>query len=94
MGISFNLTTPIKNGDTTINKLELREPTVADIEKIGVFAYGVDPSTGSLSIDPKQVMSYLVQLSALPPSTLRQMSIKDFDKLRWELLGFFGQSEG
>jgi hypothetical protein len=93
MGISFNLTKSIKNGDTVINTLELREPTVADIEKIGNYAYSVDPETGSLAIAPKMVMAYLVQLTALPPSTLRQMSIKDFDKLRWELLNFFGQSE-
>lgn len=91
MSHTYKLTTPIKSGDKEITELKYREPTVRDLEAIGGFFYTVDPDTSGIVVTPKKVISLLGQITEdnLPPSTIRQMSVKDLDALRWILLRFF-----
>lgn len=87
---AYKLRSPIKFGDKTITEIRYRDPTVADLEAIGGFFYTVDTS-GELSVTPRKVVSLLGQITEdnLPPSAIKQMSVKDFDALRWILLKFF-----
>ncbi len=89
--MKIQLTEAIKFGDEEITELDLRKPTIEDITRTG-YLYTLDPKTQSPIFDAKIVVEYLSRLSSLPPSTIKQMSARDFDTARWYLLNFFGDS--
>lgn len=89
--VTFKLSTPIKHGSEEVKVLEIKAPTLKAIRKIGVpFRFG---ATGSeFEIDAERIAQYLSELCALPPSTVDQISAKDFIGLIQVFSGFFGQS--
>lgn len=80
----------IANGDE-VNELAFREPTAADIERVG-NPVNVDMLSGDvpkLSFDAKSMTQMMALLAAVPPSTIRQMNTRDWNSAAWQLASFF-----
>ncbi|MEY9179721.1 hypothetical protein ABIA41_001156 [Bradyrhizobium sp. USDA 313] len=79
----------IAHGDK-ITELIFREPTGADIEAAGVPAtidFSVDPPR--IAFNQREMSAMMVQLAAVPPSTIRSLSSQDWINSAWKLSRFF-----
>lgn len=81
----------IANGDE-VDELVFREPTAADIERVG-NPVNIDMSSASgdvkVTFDSKAMTQMMSTLAAVPPSTIRQMKTKDWNSAAWSLASFF-----
>jgi Phage tail assembly chaperone proteins, E, or 41 or 14 len=84
----------IANGEE-VSELTFREPTAADIERIGCpvqidllidYAAGEKPK---VSFDPKIMTQMMAMLATVPPSTIRQMHPRDWNNAAWLIAPFF-----
>ena len=80
----------IANGDE-VSSLTFREPTAADIERVGSpveldFFQGETPKT---TFNTKIMTQMMAVLAAVPPSTIRQMHPRDWNTAAWSLASFF-----
>lgn len=80
----------IANGDE-VNELKFREPTAADIERVGnpVNIDMLSGDTPKLTFDAKAMTAMMSVLAAVPPSTIRQMHPRDWNSAAWTLASFF-----
>lgn len=84
---------PIKLGsEETITELTFREPTAADIERCGnpvnidFFGGGETPK---MSFDARSMSAMMSVLAAVPPSTIKKLSTRDWNSAAWNLASFF-----
>lgn len=84
----YKLHKTIKHGEEEITSITVREPTIDEILKLG-YPYNLDTDTGAMVHNPMVILKYLSVLTGLPPSTIKQMDIFDFDSVRWIIVGFF-----
>lgn len=81
----------IANGDE-VDELTFREPTAADIERVGnPVNIDMSSATGEVKVtfDSKAMTQMMSTLAAVPPSTIRQMKTKDWNSAAWSLASFF-----
>ena len=82
----LKLDTPIEVGNETVAELRFKEPTVLQIEKCGMpFRF----SDGELTVDTAVCSKYISVLAEIPPSTVRNMSPKDFMRASLIVTRFF-----
>ena len=84
MSKTYRLEKPIKYGDDELTELTIEEPNAGQIAELG---YPFDMKS---NIIPKVVLDYLTKLTALPPSTIKQLSARDFMQLSGVVVSFFG----
>lgn len=84
------LTKKINVGGEEITELTLREPSTGDVIEAG-NPCNFDPaaSTPTVRFDEKKLAAMISRLAAIPPSSVAQMSPKDFSALGWILADFF-----
>lgn len=75
-----------------LSELELREPTVEDVQRLG-YPYTIS-TEGGVRLEPKVVGGYIARLAGIPPSSVTKLSIADFQRLQVSVLGFFGMGDG
>lgn len=84
---------PIKLGsEETITELTFREPTAADIERCGnpvSLDFSKNPDTPMMVFDTKSMSAMMSVLAAVPPSTIKKMSTRDWNSAAWGLASFF-----
>ncbi len=80
----------IANGDEVM-ELKFREPTGADIERIGnpVNIDMLSGETPKITFDTKAMTQMMAMLAEVPPSTIRQMNPRDWNTAAWSLAAFF-----
>lgn len=80
----------IANGDE-VDKLEFREPTAGDIERIGnpVNIDFLSGDTPKATFDSKMMTQMMAALAGVPPSTIRQMNTRDWNTAAYSLATFF-----
>ncbi len=85
------LSKPILIGDQELTELDLREPTIAEVSELG-YPFLVVESQGGSGIQalPKVVLAYASKLAAVPPSSLKNISITDLLALQGAVQSFFG----
>jgi hypothetical protein len=79
----------VANGDETM-ELAFREPTGGDISTVGspvLVDFSQDPP--KISYDAKSMTQMLAVLAAVPPSTIRQLSAKDWETAALLVTSFF-----
>ncbi|MCX7084305.1 MAG: phage tail assembly protein [Methylococcales bacterium] len=85
------LSKPIILGDSELTELTLREPTVDDVAEIGYPFLVITTDTGTaIQLQPKVVLKYAAKLAAVPPSSLKTLTLSDLSKLQEVVMGFFG----
>jgi hypothetical protein len=81
----------IANGDEVM-ELKFREPTAADIERVGLNPINIDwsnPDNPKAIADAKAMSSMMSILAAVPPSTIRMMDTRDWNWAVERLSSFF-----
>jgi len=80
----------IANGDE-VNELTFREPTAADIERVGnpVNVDMISGDTPKLTFEAKSMTQMMALLATVPPSAIRQMHPRDWNTAAWSLASFF-----
>ena len=82
------LTKAIKRGDEEILEIELREPTAGDVMECG---YPLAIGEGEATPNAEAIGKLIARLAGLPPSSIKQMSMADFNEAMGVVLGFFGK---
>lgn len=81
---------PIEAHGETMKEIKFREPTGADIEVVGFpleFDFRTDPP--GVSLHERKMGAMMVRLGAIPPSSVKMMSTKDWSTAAWRIAGFF-----
>lgn len=92
MSVTVQLTKPISAHGEQLPALTLREPETGDIIDIGLptlFIIGEGEETG-MEIRQKVIAKYISKLGGIPPSSVREMSPKDYSACSAAVMGFFG----
>lgn len=84
----IKLSSPITAHGETLSEISLRVPTPADARKVKSLPYvmGADESV-NLNVDV--CAKYVELLAQIPPSSIEQLAMSDFNTLCWEVAGFF-----
>ena len=84
------LSRPIQAHGEEVRVLRWREPTGGDIELAGNPVYldfsGAQPT---ITFNEKKMAAMISLLTAIPPSSVRQMTAKDWNAVAWRLFRFF-----
>jgi tail assembly chaperone E/41/14-like protein len=84
------LSKPIQAHGEEVRLLRWREPTGGDIERAGnpvkLDFSGERPSIG---FDEKKMSAMMSVLASVPPSSIRQLTAKDWNAVAWKLFRFF-----
>ncbi|WP_422649041.1 phage tail assembly protein [Cupriavidus sp. H18C1] len=65
----------------------LREPTPEDARAVKAIPYWV-AADDAVQLNPTAAHAYIVRLAGIPPSSVDQIDIGDFNKLCWVIAGF------
>ncbi|AXF20547.1 ArsR family transcriptional regulator [Burkholderia pyrrocinia] len=88
MAMKIRLSKPIDAHGETLDALELREPTPADVRAIKALPYALDREE-NVHVRPDVVAQYIARLASIPPSSVDQIDLVDFNSICWTVAGFF-----
>jgi hypothetical protein len=81
---------PIQAHGEEVRVLRWREPTGGDIERAGNPVYldfsGTNPT---ITFNEKKMATMMSLLTQMPPSSIRQLTAKDWNAVAWKLFRFF-----
>lgn len=86
--MKFKLSNPISAHGETVDELDLREPTPADVRAIKSLPYAVDKDE-NVQVRADVVAQYISRCAGIPPSSVDQIGLGDFNTLCWTVNGFF-----
>lgn len=89
---AVKLTKPITAHGEEVAELIFREPTTEDVMQIGVpqlLIPSADGESVGVEVRAKVVGQYIARLAAIPLSSVKQLSIKDFNVCTGAVMGFF-----
>jgi len=88
--ILITLRKPIMANGEMVKTLTFREPTGNDMMVIGEkWPVNIDWTTGVVTPNPEVMGNVMSALAAVPPSTIKAMTGKDFSTCAHRLMGFF-----
>ena len=86
----YVLSKPIQAHGEEIKILKWREPTGGDIERAGnpvqLDFSGENPT---MTFNERKMAAMISTLTAIPPSSVRQLTAKDWNAIAWRLFRFF-----
>ncbi len=85
--MKIELTKPITAHGGEVHELELREPTAEDVMVCG---YPLTIGDGEATPVADTIGKLIARLGGIPPSSVKQMSVLDFNACMGAILGFFG----
>lgn len=91
--LQFKLSRPIKAHGEEVHELQVKRPTPADCRKIGRMPYVLVGNSGMYSPDLEIIGSYLSVCCSIPPSSVDQLDLADFNQLAWGVCNFFAKPE-
>lgn len=86
------LSKPITAHGEETSELTFREPTTEDVMQIGMpqlLIPSADGESVGVEVRTKVVGQYISRLAAVPLSSVKSMSIKDFNACTGVVMGFF-----
>lgn len=93
-GTVVQLAKPVSAHGEDVSQLTLREPTVEDQMDLGQpFLIIVGDGETGVKIQNKVVAAYVVRLAGVPLSTVKKLSIDEFQKCQAVVMGFFGKGD-
>jgi len=84
----IKLSQPIKAHGEEVATLSMRRPTMAEVRNIKGFPYVLGENMLPVA-DTEKSAKYIAVCCAIPPSSVDQLNLHDFNKLTWEVIGFF-----
>jgi hypothetical protein len=89
--VTIPLIKPITAHGAEVSELTLREPTGDDVERCG-YPLAIDGS--SVIPQAASVSKLIARLAGIPPSSVKQLSMPDYNAAMGVVLGFFGGTDG
>ena len=86
-GFTLTLAQPIMAHGEALTSIALRRPTPADARAVKALPYVM--GDGSVGLNTEAVTQYLARLAGIPPSSVDQLDIADFNELGWAVANFF-----
>ncbi|MEM4988833.1 phage tail assembly protein [Collimonas sp. H4R21] len=86
--MKITLTKPIHAHDQEITELELREPNIADARAVKSLPYFIGADE-EVSLKTDVCARIIVRCAAIPPSSVDQLDLSDYNTLCWWIVGFF-----
>jgi Phage tail assembly chaperone proteins, E, or 41 or 14 len=81
---------PIPAHGDTVSELKLREPTAADIERVGnPCQFDFSAEVPQVKFDAKVMSAMISVLAGIPPSSVRALHPKDWNTIAWGIANFF-----
>lgn len=84
----IKLSQPIEAHGEQLSELTLRRPTVQEVRAIKSLPYKID-KTEDVSLDLDVAAKYIAVCAGIPPSSVNQLDLSDFNSLSWAIAGFF-----
>jgi hypothetical protein len=88
MATTIELRTPIQAHGEERRTIELRDITPADINACGY------PFKGDGTIEASAISALISRLGNIPPSSVNQLTIRDWNACMLKVFSFFGDPEG
>lgn len=88
MATTIELRTPIQAHGEERRAIELRDITPADINTCGY------PFRGDGTIETTAISALISRLGNIPPSSVNQLTIRDWNACMLVIFSFFGDQEG
>lgn len=85
---TFPLSTPITAHGETLSSLEVRRPTPAECRVIKAFPYTISEQNLPVA-EPAAAAKYMAVCCGIPPSSVDQLDLHDFNQLAWMIISFF-----
>ena len=86
--MKIKLSAPIEAHGETLDELDLREPTPADVRAIKSLPYALDRDE-NVHVRPDVVAQYISRLASIPNSSVDKIDLVDFNSICWTVAGFF-----
>lgn len=92
MGTEFKLRKPVQSEGQEIDKLTFREPIGDDVIACGYPISLVTNAEGGTEyrVNPAAIAKLAARMANVPPSTIKNLSVADFNDLTGVISGFFG----
>jgi len=97
MSETVQLAKPITAHGEEVSEITLRQPTPDDVMQIGSPSLLIPSSDGEsvgIEIRAKVIGQYIMRLGSIPLSSVKAMSIGDFQRCQGVIMGFFGDGGG
>lgn len=97
MSESMKLIKPILAHGEEVAELTFREPVPEDVMQIGspqLLIPSADGESVGIEIRAKVVGQYISRLASIPMSSVKAMSMSDFNRAQGVVMGFFGTGGG
>ncbi|MFK0090643.1 phage tail assembly protein [Pseudomonas sp. NPDC090755] len=88
MSITIKLAAPVTEGDQQLTEITLRRPTVQEVRAIKALPYKLDKNE-DVFLDTEVSAKYIAVCAGVPPSTVNQLDLADFNTLSWRVTSFF-----
>lgn len=88
--VTIQLSKPITAHGAEVSELTLREPNSDDVDRCG-YPMAIDGS--SVTPQAASISRLIARLSGIPPSSVKQLSMPDYNAAMGAVLGFFGGSD-
>lgn len=95
MSVTIQLSQPVTAHGAEITEITMREPVPADTMDLGMpYVIDVSSDDPAIAFKPSVIAKYVVRLAGVPMSTVKALSMSDWQALQVEVQGFFGRSGG
>lgn len=88
----FPLSEPIQAHGETLTELFVRRPTPQECRAIRALPYVLTENTLPI-VEPEAAAKYMALCCGIPPSSVNQLDLHDFNQLGWKIVGFFVNSK-
>ncbi|MDD0981718.1 phage tail assembly protein [Pseudomonas shahriarae] len=88
MSDPIKLDQPIEAHGEQLTELTLRRPTVQEVRSIKAMPYKLDKNE-DVCLDMEVAAKYIAVCAGIPPSSVNQLSLPDFNQLAWTVFSFF-----
>ncbi|MDN5397972.1 MAG: phage tail assembly protein [Pseudomonas sp.] len=91
MSEPIKLSGPIEAHGEQVSELTVRRPTVQEVRAIKALPYKIGKDE-EVTLDTEVAAKYIAVCAGIPPSSVNQLELTDFNELCWEVAGFFMKS--
>ncbi|MBJ2274799.1 MULTISPECIES: phage tail assembly protein [Pseudomonas] len=88
MSEPIKLSGPIEAHGEQVSELTVRRPTVQEVRAIKAMPYKIGKDE-EVTLDTEVAAKYIAVCAGIPPSSVNQLDLADFNTLCWEVAGFF-----
>lgn len=89
--VTIQLSKPIAAHGAEVDQLTLREPNAGDVMECG-YPLGMQDDLAIPQAAP--IGRLIARLAGIPPSSVKQLAMPDYNRAMGVVLGFFGAADG